>query len=90
MAATAATRTTHNSGDQMKYVYTFAAGQISDAQTFDTGLGGRIQDMQYLYTADPTTNSAAAMSIANSAGTLTFYPGQPNIAGTLTVYATGA
>ena len=94
MAATATTTTVHNSGDQMKYVYTFASGQITDGQTFDTGLGSRIQETQYMYTADPTTNSAVGMSIVEgtgtSVGTLTFHPGQTGIAGRLTVYATGA
>ena len=55
-ALTAATTTTHSSGDQMKYVFTIAAIAINGADTFDTGLGERAQDWTYLVTADPTTD----------------------------------
>jgi len=90
MAATATTTKTYNSGDQMKYVYTFASGQIVDAQTFATGLGARVQDY-YLQVTGATTGSEPAVAIANSSGTFTFTTTTPVSATCdLVVYATGA
>ena len=84
-AITAASTTTHSSGDQTKYVFTFSA--VGDADTFASGLSTRVQDYTYVVTADPTTNTSAGANVVESSGTFTFYPGVAALSGTLVVYA---
>lgn len=86
-ALTAASTTTHSSGDQLKYTFTFSS--VDDGDTFASGLGSKVQDYHYFVTADPTTNTSAGANVANSSGTFTFYPGVDSLTGTLVVYATG-
>ncbi len=87
-AITAATTKKHSSGDQTKFVFTFAA--VGDGDTFASGLGDRVQDYHYTVTADPTTNTSAGGNPVNSSGTFTLYPGIAALSGTLVVYATGS
>ncbi len=89
MAAVAATTEQHSSGDLTLYTYTFATNQITDGQTFDTGVGDRVVIYHYQVTGDPTNNTGGACAVDNSAGVITFYPAVDNIAGSLFVYATG-
>jgi len=87
-AITAATTKSYSSGDQTKYVFTFAT--VSDADTFASGLSTRVQDFNYIVTADPTTNTSAGCNVVHSSGTFTFYPGVDALTGTLIVYTAGA
>jgi len=88
MAAITPTVSKHSSGDQLKIVAKFTS--IGDADTWVSGLGARVEDFTCQLTADPTTNTSAGVNVTESAGTFTFYPGIAALAGTLTVYCTGA
>jgi len=87
-AITPATLKTYSAGSQTKYVATFAT--VSDADTWASGLGTRVQDFAGQVTADPTTNTSSGINIANSSGTFTFYPGVDALTLTFVVYVDGA
>lgn len=87
-ALTPASVTKHSSGDQTKLTVKFTS--VDDADTYASGLGGRVTEFVYQVTADPTTNTSAGCNVAESSGTFTFYPGVDSLAGTLIIWATGA
>jgi len=88
--ATATTTRIHSSGDQIKYVFTFASGQIVNAATFASGIGDRVQDYYFQVTGN-TTDSDPAVSVSNSSGTFTFGISTPvDATSDLVVYATGS
>lgn len=78
----------HSAGDQTKIVAKFAS--VSDADTWASGLGYRVQDFMYQVTADPVLNTSAGCNVVESGGTFTFYPGVDALTGTLIISVTGA
>lgn len=87
-AITPASIKKHSAGDQTKLTAKFTS--VSDADTWASGLGSRVQEFVYQVTADPTLNTSAGCNVVESSGTFTFYPGVDALSGTLIVWATGA
>jgi hypothetical protein len=80
----------YNSGSQTKYVAKFSAVAINGADTYTPGIGGAIQDFNYVVTADPTTDASAGANVVEASGVFTFFPGVDALSGTLTFYSDGA
>lgn len=71
-----------SSGSLTKIVFTFTS--INDADTFASGLPN-VRNFWFSQTDNPTTQASAGVSVANSSGTFTFYPGEDGAAGDLIV-----
>lgn len=82
-ALTASSVKRHSSGDQTKIVATFSS--IDDGDTWASGLTG-VEDYYFQQTNDPSTQTSAGNSVAESSGTFTFYPGEDAAAGKLVVF----
>lgn len=83
-AITASATKRHSAGSQTKIVFTFTS--IDDGDTFASGLGTTVQDYVFQQTDNPTTQTSAGVSVANSSGSFTFYPGENGASGDLIVY----
>lgn len=73
----------YNSGSQNKLVAAFT--DLDDADTWTSGLDG-VQDWVFQRTDNPSTQTSAGVSVAESAGVFTFYPAEDNTAGKLIIY----
>ena len=87
-ALTPASVKKHSAGDETKLVVKFSS--VDDADTYASGLGGRVTSYAYQVIADPTTNTSAGCNVAESSGDFTFYPGIDSLTGTLIIWCTGA
>ena len=62
---------------------------VDDTETLATGLGTRILAFWGQVETDASTQGSAGCNIVNSSGTLTFYPGEDNVAMDLFVLVSG-
>ena len=86
-AVTAASTRTESMGSLTLYIFTIASADDDD--TFDTNLGERVVTFWHQQTDDPSTQASAGLAASESAGTITFFPGEDGAAVTVFVLATG-
>lgn len=84
-AQTAATVTRESLGSLTLMMYTFTS--VADADTFASGLSTNVVNYWGLTQGNPVTQASAGMSVTNSSGTFTLYPGEDSLAATLFVLA---
>lgn len=87
-AITPASITKNTAGNQTEIIAKFTT--VSDADTWASGLSGRVIAYFDQVTADPTTNTSAGCNVTESSGTFTFYPGVDALSHTLFVRVIGA
>lgn len=87
-AVTASSTVTENIGSKTLKIFTFTS--VDDGDTFASGLSERVFRYWFNQTDNPTTQASAGMSVAESDGTFTFYPGEDGAALDLFVMVSGA
>jgi hypothetical protein len=79
----------HNIGSNTLIEAVFSAGTADDADTWASGLSTRVINFWAQDQQDDTTQASGGVSVTNSSGTFTFYPGEDNMPFSLFVMVSG-
>ena len=72
-----------------KFLYIWRVTSVDDTDTLATGLSTRIIEHWVRWTGNPSTQTSGGGHTTESAGTITFYPGENSLEASVFVIADG-